>query len=310
MQDELTGVPFEIQLPLCSTWQDEAGELWFEGVASSTGVDRQQERMSCEAIRHMGLHRGLPLLSSHRSGRRRELGVIDECWADNEQFRVRGRLYSQVPDAWWLYERARSGHRYGLSVGGRVRKAHWEDGEGTGERVRVIDEVALDHIAVCQPGQAVNPDTYLRVMARAVGSAEDTYVGAAPEQTEGSRRHRGPAPGVLGRAARSLQRLWRDLFGAKGNEDGGTGLCGRETTGAGGVEQELAALSGGLAEVRQDLAALSAGVRGAEAECAPGPVGSMCSCLKSEVAARRQTQGIDGQEKQGGKASHIWKGVL
>lgn len=33
-----------------------------------------------------------------------------------------------------------------------------------GKRVRVIDEVVLDHIAVCQPGQAVNQDTYLQVV--------------------------------------------------------------------------------------------------------------------------------------------------
>jgi len=44
---------FEVTLPLLKAWQEADGTLRFEGVASSTAVDRQHERMTPQAIRKM-----------------------------------------------------------------------------------------------------------------------------------------------------------------------------------------------------------------------------------------------------------------
>lgn len=291
MGDEATGVFFELEVPLSTAWQDEVGELWFEGVASSTALDRQQERMSAEAIAHMSQCAGLPLVSGHPDPGGRELGTVEECWVDSEQFRVKGRLDREEPHAWRLLQQVNAGRQYGLSVGGRVRAAHWEDDGETGDRVRVIDGVSLDHIAVCRPGQAANPDTYLRVMARAAGAV----VGGVEADANGPGEARG-----LQSVANSIRNLWRGLF------RGRSGWNER----ARGVATELSFLRGDLAEVRSDLAALSKAMAsgGHEGECNGGEGESVAEAL--EAARRQHTQGIDGQEKHGGMASHFWKGVL
>lgn len=173
-QSEETG-RFAVTMPLCKVWQDEEGELRFEGVASSTRLDRQQERMTPNAIRKMAQYANLDLLPAHGAGPLEELGVIEEAWADNDEFRVAGRLDRTNPAAQKLFAKALSGKRYGLSVGGRVTKAFWRYDEEAGRQVRYIDDVELDHVAVCRPGAAANPDTYLAALAKAA----DRVMGAA-----------------------------------------------------------------------------------------------------------------------------------
>lgn len=166
---------FAVTMPLCKVWEDDEGELRFEGVASSTRLDRQQERMTPNAIRKMAQYANLDLLPAHGAGPLEELGVIEEAWADNDEFRVAGRLDRTNPAAQKLFAKVLSGKRYGLSVGGRVTRAFWRYDEEAGRQVRYIDDVELDHVAVCRPGAAANPDTYLAALAKAA----DRVMGAA-----------------------------------------------------------------------------------------------------------------------------------
>ena len=164
------GAAFDLTLPLAKVWEDAEGGLWFEGIASSTRLDRQHERMTPKAIQKMAGQVGLDLLPSHKAGPLEELGTVEEAWVDNDQFRIAGRLDGGNPRARQLFEKAASGRRYGLSVGGRVTKAFWRYDAEAGRQVRHIDDVELDHVAVCRPEQAANPDTYLATLAKA---AED-----------------------------------------------------------------------------------------------------------------------------------------
>lgn len=158
---------FTVTVPLVKVWQDEQGRMWFEGVASSTSLDKQRERMTSDAIQKMQQYTGIDLLPSHNAGLLEELGTIEECWADNDTFRVKGRLDETSPQAQRLFKRLLDGKQYGLSVGGRVTGAYWAYDEGLGARIKHIDDVVLDHVALCRPEQAANPDTYLAVMAKA-----------------------------------------------------------------------------------------------------------------------------------------------
>jgi methyl-accepting chemotaxis protein len=161
---------FDVTVPLAKVWQDEDGEMWFEGVASSTSLDRQHERMTTKAINKMAGQVGLDLLPSHKSGPLEELGTVEQAWGDNDQFRVAGRLDATNPRSQRLFKKVAEGRRYGLSVGGRVTKAFWQHDAEAGRQVRHIDDVELDHVAVCRADQAANPDTYLETLAKA---AED-----------------------------------------------------------------------------------------------------------------------------------------
>lgn len=158
---------FDVTIPLVKMWQDGKGELRFEGVAASTSLDRQEERLTPEAIAKMEQYSGIDLLPSHGSGVLEELGVVEKCWLDNDQFRIAGSLDASNPEAVRLYEKLRAGKQYGLSVGGRVLSAHREFDPEAGKHVKYIDDVELDHVAVCRPSSAANPDTYLTVLAKA-----------------------------------------------------------------------------------------------------------------------------------------------
>lgn len=155
---------FRFEMPFTRVWKD-AGGMFFEGVASSTALDRQKERMSKAALESMCAFRGIDLLPSHKAGPLDELGTVEEGRIEGEQFIVTGQLDPTNPDAMRLFERLNAGKRYGLSVGGSVTAAHYDLEKG-GRRVRVIDGVVLDHIAVTRPGHAANPDTWLQVIAK------------------------------------------------------------------------------------------------------------------------------------------------
>lgn len=158
---------FAVTMPLLKVWQDETGEMWFEGVASSTSLDRQHERMTPHAIEKMSAQKNIDLLPSHSADALEELGSVEDAWVDNDQFRIAGRLDKSSPAAQRLFERVAAGKTYGLSVGGRVTKAYWEFDDEVGQSIRHIDDVVLDHVAVCRPEAAANPDTYLSVLAKA-----------------------------------------------------------------------------------------------------------------------------------------------
>jgi len=202
------GGAFDVTVPLAKVWQDDGGGLWFEGVASSTRLDRQHERMTPNAIKKMAGQVGLDLLPSHKAGPLEELGTVEQAWADNDEFRIAGRLDGGNPRATRLFEKVAAGRPYALSVGGRVTKAFWRYDPEAGRQVRHIEDVELDHVAVCRPDQAANPDTYLATLAKA---AEGVIDGDMDEDAMLAR---------IGRAAVSAARsLWPFAKGEAEVED-------------------------------------------------------------------------------------------
>jgi HK97 family phage prohead protease len=278
---EMSG-EFDLTMPLAKVWEDAAGELRFEGVASSTRLDRQQERMTANAIRKMAAQSGLDLLPSHRAGALEELGVVEEAWVDNESFRVAGRLDRSNPQAQRLFDQVTGGRRYGLSVGGRVTKEFWKWDEEAGRQVRHIDDVELDHVAVCRPEAAANPDTYLRTLAKAA----EAVIGEEMPDDEAT----------LARVGRAAIEAARSLWPfAKGEADTGP----EETTEeAYAAAEEMAALRKEVAEALEEVRAAIDGLRKSEAAAEEG----------RPAADHGRSQGIAGQE--GVSKSDPWAGVI
>lgn len=137
-------------------------EWRFEGVASSGAVDRQGDRMSAEALAQMAGAREVPLVAGH--GRSQTvIGVVEESVVEDGRLVVRGRLKAGDPLAERLARRVRTGEKQGLSIGGRATAARYEVGED-GKRVRCIEGVELEHVAVCRPAAAQNRDTFVRLV--------------------------------------------------------------------------------------------------------------------------------------------------
>ncbi len=283
---------FSVTMPLMKVWQDDAGEMWFEGVASSTRLDKQQERMTPNAIKKMGEQTGIDLLPSHSAGALEELGVVEDTWVDNDQFRIAGRLDGNSPEARRLFEKVAAGRPYALSVGGHVRQAYWEFDDDAGKPVRHIDDVALDHVAVCRPDAAANPDTYLSVIAKAADSiAGEPPMGAFP----GGGEAEDDLLIRIGRAAAQAARsMWP--FGKSDESDGG---------GEDEEAVEMAKAAEDLTALHEEIIDTLAMVRKALAD--------LQDVSKAEEEARLEagrSQTIPGQETYAPAAESEWSCVL
>jgi hypothetical protein len=235
----------------------------------------------------MAQFRGIDLLPSHRAGPLEELGTVEETLADNDTFRVAGRLDGTNPEARRLFEKVAAGRPYQLSVGGRVLKAFWADDDDFGKRIKHIDDVTLDHIALCRPGQAANPDTYLHVMAKSAGDGE---VLGDPPGREGLALR-------IGRAL--LEALWPFAKAAR-EEPPPEPDAERERAPAAASVGDLARIESALQKHVDDVRATAERLR---------------QRLETLESARGVPTGVPGQEapraqSYGPGNRSLWKGVL
>ena len=251
---------FRFEIPLIKAYRSEEGDMMVEGVAASTTLDRQRERMSTGALLKMIHYQGIDLLPSHTAGPLDVLGIVQDIWVDDKQCKVIAKLDAGHPPAARLFDRLEKGATYGLSVGGKVTKAHWDLEEGT-RSVRVIDDVELDHVALCRPSVAANPDTYLSVLQKTVEDVipqEESQMSEAVELSEdtqkGLAQRLGDAiTGTLGNVLRKAD----DDDKASTNEDYVTQEQFREL---------MAPVEAGMAEINEKLAELAPSADSGQAE--------------------------------------------
>lgn len=286
---------FEVGLPLSRVWKDDSGVMWFEGVASSTSLDKQQERMTENAIRKMATFSGIDLLPDHRAGPLEELGTVTETFADNRTFRVAGTLDADSPEARRLFEKAMQGKPYQLSVGGRVTRAFWAHDDELGKRIRHIDDVVLDHVALCRPGQAANSDTYLQVMAKSVAGADVKEAWPSRESQE-----EGPEP--QGLALRMIRALLEVLWPFAKSKDSDEGEEAADAAGLVEVSTEEqsqeSAQASELHKLREHNRRLEKAVQ------------DLAERLERLERRRGAARSIPGQEQESKRRENLWKGVL
>lgn len=153
------------------------GEWRFSGLASTTSVDRQGERISEKAIQGFKEQLGVPLClgDDHRvaiSSVESEIGFIDSVGGDPTQFVIEGPLFKEHPYGNFVYSRLSnpdSPPNWKLSIGGRIREGskrmEWDSDAGM--YVAIIDAIELDHVYLCRGNTAVNQDTWI------TGKSED-----------------------------------------------------------------------------------------------------------------------------------------
>lgn len=146
----------------------------FVGVASSTRVDRQDERITEKGLTSMASQVPMVLSAadSHAAAiinPMAEVGTITTIKAEDGSLYISGALDPKHPNSEFLYTKIQEG-KAKLSIAGKVveaRKSVW-DGESS-KYVSEIDALELDHILLCRSGAAVNQDTAMVAQA----SAED-----------------------------------------------------------------------------------------------------------------------------------------
>lgn len=136
------------------------------GVASTTSVDRDEERMSAEALKMMVddiKKQGVNLFGNHEHNWENTLGIIKDASLVNNQVAVKIDLddpqtNQKIP---MLLNKLGRGIKLGLSVGGNVLNYKWEYDRELGKKIKVLDKVKIYEVSVV--GIPSNADSFLTI---------------------------------------------------------------------------------------------------------------------------------------------------
>lgn len=140
------------------------GETWIlSGIASTTNVDRDRERMSEKALRKMkdvALSKGINIFGNHEHNWENTLGVIknSELLDGGQKWKIDALLDSPVTNSKipMLINKKKTGINLALSIGGRVLSTYKEFDKALGDDITVIDD--LEPLEVSIVGIAANGD--------------------------------------------------------------------------------------------------------------------------------------------------------
>lgn len=142
---------------------DEKSELILEGIASTTNIDHDKERMSKDALRAMEAEinkNGVPLRVEHQKDGEAIIGKVFKAWVDERgQLYVRARLDKSHPVSPILHHSMKNGVKMGLSVGGIVKRAVKEFSESAGGLIKTFYDVMLQEVSVTP--RPANYDSWL-----------------------------------------------------------------------------------------------------------------------------------------------------
>jgi len=169
---------FEVIIPLK---KDSSGTL--TGIASTTSLDRDDEKMSAKALNMMVSDIktiGVNLFGNHEHNWENTLGIINQAELVNNQVQVGITLddpttNQKVP---MLLNKLRKGIKLGLSVGGNVTSFNWEYDKEIGKKVKVLDKVKIYEVSVV--GIPSNAESYLSISQAIAKSAKLKMPGNCP----------------------------------------------------------------------------------------------------------------------------------
>jgi len=148
-------------------------DMIIEGVASTTNIDHDDERMSQEALRAMEAminENGVPLRVEHQKDDNAIIGKVFKAWVDERnQLHIQARLDKSHPVSPILHNSMKSGVKMGLSVGGIVKRAVREFAESVGGMVKTFYDVALQEVSVTP--RPANYDSWL--IAKSIADDEN-----------------------------------------------------------------------------------------------------------------------------------------
>jgi len=151
---------FNVFIPL---QKDFVGDT-LTGIASTTSVDRDTEKMSEKALKEMERDiksLGVNLFENHEHKWENTLGVINDAELIGKQLKVKIVLDDPQtnPKIPIILNKLARGIKLGLSVGGNVTSTKWEYDKTIDKRVKVIDGVKLYEISLV--GIPSNADSFV-----------------------------------------------------------------------------------------------------------------------------------------------------
>lgn len=154
--------------------QNEGDELIVEGIASTSNIDHDNERMAKDALTNMVEivnKEGVPLRWEHQKGENAVIGNVFKAWMDDRNaMHIRAVLSKGHPAGPLLHDFLKRGERFGLSVGGKVSDAERELSESTGKYVKTFYKVHLDEVSVTR--KPSNYDAWLSEFSKSIKEDE------------------------------------------------------------------------------------------------------------------------------------------
>lgn len=154
-----SGRDFTFFVPLSKSREEPTGSVILEGIASTTAVDYQNERITLRCLKTMESQireKGMNLFLDHQHTIDKIAGIITDCKVDSDKLIVQART-TGTPNGLLLAQLAKDGVKIGLSVGGKIRVAEQGYDAKTGKNIANIDDVILHEISAV--GIAANPET-------------------------------------------------------------------------------------------------------------------------------------------------------
>jgi HK97 family phage prohead protease len=147
---------FQVVIPL----QKDANNS-LTGIASSGSKDRDDEKMSDQALKMMVTDikkQGVNLFGNHEHNWENTLGFIKDASLVGDQVKIQVDLDDPLtnPKIPMLLNKLKKGIRLGLSVGGNVVDYKWEYDKELGKKIKVLDKVKIYEVSVV--GIPSNPD--------------------------------------------------------------------------------------------------------------------------------------------------------
>jgi len=145
------------------------------GTASTTNIDREDERVSKNFIAKMQrTGKGLPLTDNthYPQESKQTIGVVKESGGDEENFNIKAKLMkpSDSPAVDFIIKQMKTGINYGLSIGGKITKVFREFSDEMKKEIFVLDDGELFHI--CLTTQPANADTLGVAIGKALSECE------------------------------------------------------------------------------------------------------------------------------------------
>ena len=144
--------------------KESAGEL--TGIASTSSVDRDDEKMGIEALESMVKDikkTGVNLFGNHEHNWENTLGVIKDADLKGDKVMIKINLddpttNTKIP---MLMNKLKRGIQLGLSVGGNVTSFKWEYDKEVGKKIKVLDGVKIYEVSVV--GIPSNTESFLTI---------------------------------------------------------------------------------------------------------------------------------------------------
>ena len=150
---------FNVVIPL-----QKSGDLQLEGIASALSVDKDEEKMSEQALKMMVddiKRNGVNLFENHEHGWENTLGRIYDADLVGQEVKVKINLDDPTtnPKIPMLLNKMKRDIKLGLSVGGNVTSFKWEFDKTLNKKIKVLDKVKIYEVSVV--GIPSNSDSFL-----------------------------------------------------------------------------------------------------------------------------------------------------